>query len=112
MQTSSHRLPADVMQNGFIRSVTISRLLLPPAADGSASEQGFMRPDSLNALFTPARCERDTEGIVGKWREGRYETDGVSTVVGEGQESQIAGRRELFEKRRDQRQSIPAARAG
>ena len=30
-------------------------------------------------LFTAAACSGDLEGIVGKWRDGRYETDGVST---------------------------------
>jgi bifunctional non-homologous end joining protein LigD len=29
-------------------------------------------------LFREA-CRRDLEGIVGKWRNGRYETDGAST---------------------------------
>jgi ATP-dependent DNA ligase len=31
-----------------------------------------------SALFHAA-CERDLEGIVAKWRHGRYERDGVST---------------------------------
>jgi bifunctional non-homologous end joining protein LigD len=60
-----------------------------------------------SALFQAA-CERDLEGIVGKWRDGRYETDGVSTSwvkIKNPTYSQMAGRRELFEQRRDQRYS-------
>jgi ATP-dependent DNA ligase len=56
-------------------------------------------------LFSEA-CRRDLEGIVGKWRDGRYETDGVSTSWVKIQNptySQMVGRRELFETRRDQR---------
>jgi bifunctional non-homologous end joining protein LigD len=58
------------------------------------------------ALFRAA-CERDLEGIVGKWREGRYETDGMSTswvkIKNPGY-THMVGRRELFEQRRDERQ--------
>jgi bifunctional non-homologous end joining protein LigD len=57
-------------------------------------------------LFREA-CRRDCEGIVGKWARGRYERDGVSTSwvkVKNPAYSQIVGRRELFEARRDQRQ--------
>jgi bifunctional non-homologous end joining protein LigD len=52
-------------------------------------------------------CGRDLEGIVGKWRDGRYETDGVSTSwvkIKNPTYSQMIGRRELFEQRRDHRQ--------
>jgi bifunctional non-homologous end joining protein LigD len=55
-----------------------------------------------------AACARDLEGIVAKWRDGRYEMDGVSTSwvkVKNPQYSQMAGRRELFEARRDRVQS-------
>jgi bifunctional non-homologous end joining protein LigD len=58
-------------------------------------------------LFQEA-CRRDLEGIVGKWRDGRYETDGVSTSwvkIKNPMYSQIVGRRELFETRNDQRRS-------
>jgi hypothetical protein len=64
-------------------------------------------PPRGSALFNAA-CNRDLEGIVGKWRDGRYETDGVSTSwvkIKNPQYSQMAGRREVFEARRDRRQS-------
>ena len=51
-------------------------------------------------------CKRDLEGIVGKWMDGCYETDGVSTSwvkVRNPEYSQIAGRLELFEARSDHR---------
>jgi bifunctional non-homologous end joining protein LigD len=53
-------------------------------------------------------CDRDLEGIVGKWRDGRYETDGVSTSwvkIKNPAYSQMVGRRDVFEARRDRRQS-------
>jgi bifunctional non-homologous end joining protein LigD len=56
-------------------------------------------------LFREA-CRRDLEGIVGKWRDGRYETDGVSTSwvkVKNPTYSQMEGRREVFETRTDRR---------
>jgi bifunctional non-homologous end joining protein LigD len=59
------------------------------------------------ALFREA-CARDLEGVVGKWARGRYERDGVSTswvTIKNPDYSQIVGRRELFEARRDQRQA-------
>jgi ATP-dependent DNA ligase len=62
--------------------------------------------DRGTALFKAA-CERDLEGIVGKWADGRYETDGVSTSwvkVKNPDYSHMVGRRELFEARRDHRQ--------
>ena len=48
-----------------------------------------------------AACARDLEGIVGKWRDGRYETDGVSTSwikIKNPRYSQAEGREELFER--------------
>jgi ATP-dependent DNA ligase len=59
------------------------------------------------ALFR-AVCQRDLEGIISKWRDGRYETDGVSTSwvkIKNTAYLQLTGRRELFERRRDQRQA-------
>jgi bifunctional non-homologous end joining protein LigD len=59
------------------------------------------------ALFTAA-CNRDLEGVVGKWADGCYETNGVSTSwvkIKNAAYSQMAGRRELFEARRDRRQA-------
>jgi ATP-dependent DNA ligase len=58
------------------------------------------------ALFAAA-CARDLEGVVGKWAGGRYEADGVGTSwikVKNPTYSQMVGRRELFEARRDSRQ--------
>jgi hypothetical protein len=43
---------------------------------------------------------------LGKWCDGRYETDGVSTLwvkIKNPDYSQMVGRRELFETRRNQR---------
>jgi ATP-dependent DNA ligase len=67
----------------------------------------FCHSGPLTQLFN-ATCGRDLEGIVRKWREGRYETDGASTSwlkVKNPQYSQMVGRREVFEARRDRRQS-------
>src|SRR5262249_37770486 len=58
-----------------------------------------------------AACAHDLEGIVGKWREGRYETDGVSTSwvkIKNPTYSQMTGRRELFEGRTDRRHRVRA----
>jgi ATP-dependent DNA ligase len=52
-------------------------------------------------------CARDCEGIVAKWAHGRYETDGCSTSwlkIKNPDYSQMVGRREVFETRRDERQ--------
>jgi hypothetical protein len=52
---------------------------------------------------------RDLEGIVGKWRDGRYETDGVSTSwikIKTSDYTQMDGRRALFEKRTDRRRRL------
>jgi bifunctional non-homologous end joining protein LigD len=49
-------------------------------------------------------CQRDVEGIVGKWSRGAYQSDGRGTSwlkIKNPQYSQIVGRRELFEQRRD-----------
>jgi bifunctional non-homologous end joining protein LigD len=59
------------------------------------------------AMFRAA-CERHVEGIVAKWREGPYPTDGASTSwlkIKNQSYSQMTGRRELFEARRDRRQA-------
>jgi bifunctional non-homologous end joining protein LigD len=53
-------------------------------------------------LFRVA-CERDLEGIVGKWTGGRYQTDGRNTSwvkIKNREYSQAIGRSELFEARR------------
>ena len=58
------------------------------------------------ALFERV-CQNDLQGIVAKWKHGRYESDGVSTSwirIENPDYSQWTGRRELFEKRRDLRQ--------
>jgi hypothetical protein len=52
----------------------------------------------VSALFRAA-CARDLEGIVAKWRHGRYERDGVSTSwlkIKNPEYSQMARRHELF----------------
>ena len=65
------------------------------------------------ALFAEA-CRRDLEGVVAKWHDGHYETDGVSTSwvkVKNPSYSQIRGRRELFDARSDRRQAHRARSA-
>jgi bifunctional non-homologous end joining protein LigD len=47
-------------------------------------------------------CERDLEGVVGKWAEGTYQSDGRSTSwvkVKNPAYSQLAGRADLFERK-------------
>jgi ATP-dependent DNA ligase len=64
-------------------------------------------------LFRVA-CERDLEGIVGKWRLGRYCGDGRTTSwvkVKNPDYSQMEGRHELFEGRAGRRQRRSAQRA-
>jgi integrase len=53
-------------------------------------------------LFRVA-CERDLEGIVGKWTRGTYQTDGRATSwvkIKNPAYSQASGRSELFEQKR------------
>ena len=60
-----------------------------------------------SALFAAIQA-RDLEGVVAKWRDGKYETDGVKTSwikIGNPEYSHMTGRRELFESRRDTRQA-------
>src|SRR5690349_2143889 len=57
-------------------------------------------------------CRRDLEGIVAKWRHGRYETNGISKSwlkVKNPDYSQMAGRYELFD-RRQPAHTIPRCR--
>lgn len=52
-------------------------------------------------LFSAA-CDRDLEGIVGKWKQGTYGRDGTSTSwvkIKNPAYSQMEGRHELFEMR-------------
>jgi hypothetical protein len=54
-----------------------------------------------------AACKRDLEEIIGTWRNGRDETDEISTCrvkIRNPTYLQMTGRRELFEARRDPRQ--------
>jgi bifunctional non-homologous end joining protein LigD len=51
-------------------------------------------------LFRVA-CERDLEGIVGKWAPGTYQTDGGRTSwlkIKNPEYSQIVGRAEMFDR--------------
>lgn len=54
-----------------------------------------------------AACERDLEGVVGKWANGTYQAGrGTSWIKIKNPEySQMPGRRELFEARSDRRQA-------
>jgi ATP-dependent DNA ligase len=59
-------------------------------------------------------CRRDLEGIVAEWSHGTYQCDGRGTSwlkTKTPEYSQMDGRRELFEARRDQRQRKRAAAA-
>jgi len=54
-------------------------------------------------LFREA-CRRDLEGIVANWKHGPYHTDGVQTSwlkIKSPAYTQMTGRRELFERRRN-----------
>ena len=54
-----------------------------------------------------AACERDLEGIVGKWASGTYQADGRRTSwlkIKNSAYSQMEGRWEIFEQRRDRAQ--------
>ena len=54
-------------------------------------------------------CQYDLDDVVGKWRYGRYEADGVSTSwvkIKNPEYSQMVGRRELFEARGDRRKGL------
>jgi len=56
-------------------------------------------------------CERDLEGIVGKWKYGAYQSDGHGTSwlkVKNPNYSQAESRHELFESRR--RPELPSRR--
>jgi hypothetical protein len=56
--------------------------------------------------YRDSLTDRDLEGVVAKWTQGRYERDGVSTSwikIKNPEYSQIVGRRELFEARSDYR---------
>jgi ATP-dependent DNA ligase len=60
-------------------------------------------PEHGRDLFRLA-CDNDLEGIVAKWARGSYQCDGRGTSwlkIKNPRYSQMAGRRELFEARRD-----------
>src|SRR5262249_29947504 len=70
--------------------------------DRACSTWTISSPAASISSGKPAR--RDLEGIVGKWREGPYETDGVSTSwvkIKNPTYSQIVGRRGVFDARSD-----------
>jgi bifunctional non-homologous end joining protein LigD len=59
-------------------------------------------------------CRRDLEGVVAKWAHGSYQCDGRSTSwlkIKNPQYSQLEGRREMFEARRDRHQQKRATAA-
>jgi bifunctional non-homologous end joining protein LigD len=59
--------------------------------------------ESRGADFFRLACERDLEGIVGKWRHGSYGSDPTKTSwvkIKNPTYSQAEGRHELFERRR------------
>jgi len=59
-------------------------------------------PEKGRELFALA-CEKDLEGVVGKWAKGSYQSDGRSTSwikVKNANYSQAEGRAELFEGKR------------
>jgi len=71
-----------------------------PAASSHVLHVDYL-PEKGRELFALA-CERDLEGIVGKWAQGSYQSDGRSTSwikVKNANYSQAEGRAELFEGR-------------
>lgn len=68
-----------------------SRLVYMDHVDGRGSE-----------LFA-AICRRDLEGVVAKWKRGRYHSDGQTTSwpkIRNPEYSQVEGRPELFAARK------------
>jgi ATP-dependent DNA ligase len=62
-----------------------------------------------------AACERDLEGIVGKWRFGSYNTDGRSASwmkIKNPAYSEMKGRHELFAPARGRRAAVPVLELG
>jgi ATP-dependent DNA ligase len=69
--------------------------------------------DHADCLFEP-KIDGFREGIVAKWARGTYQGDGRGTSwlkIKNPEYSQMAGRRELFEARRDRRQRTLGAAA-
>jgi ATP-dependent DNA ligase len=61
-----------------------------------------------------AACRHDLEGVVAKWTRGAYQCDGTGTSwlrIKNSTYSQMDGRRDLFEARRDFRQRRRGQRA-
>jgi bifunctional non-homologous end joining protein LigD len=59
--------------------------------------------ETRGAALFDAVCARDLEGVVAKWKRGRYHSDGFTTSwlkIRNGGYSQIEGRPELFGARR------------
>ena len=77
-----------------------------PKGSQSPSESMRLSAERGRDLFRVA-CERDLEGIVAKWGSGTYQAGGGTSwlKIKNPEYSQIAGRRELFEARRDRRQA-------
>jgi hypothetical protein len=53
--------------------------------------------------FFELACDRDLEGVVGKYARGTYQSDGTATSwlkIKHARYSQAEGRAELFEQRR------------
>ncbi len=64
--------------------------------------------------FYRLACKQDLEGIVAKWSRGTYQCDGRGTSwlkIKNPRYSQMDGRRQLFEARRDHRSGKRAAAA-
>jgi bifunctional non-homologous end joining protein LigD len=95
-------------------------LTMLPLIERKVRLHAIMPPVQSRLLYVdaiPARgidlyrlaCDRDLEGIVGKWSRGTYQCDGRGTSwlkIKNAQYSQMDGRRELFEARRDRQQRI------
>jgi hypothetical protein len=94
----------DLRALSLIRRKRRLRTLLPTA------ESRLLYVDHIEGRgcdFFQAVCEHDCQGVVGKWRQGRYHMDGASTSwvkVKNPSYPQRTRRRELFEHRRDVRQ--------
>ncbi len=88
---------------------------LPTSEPGSKSAflLGLSCLNPRQQLYLDHIAERDLEGIVAKWAHGTYQVDGRSTSwlkTKNGDYSQMAGRRELFDARgrRGRKARVPA----
>ena len=102
----------DLRERCLIERKRRLKAIIPHAADSRVRYVDHIIGRGVD-LFREV-CRRDLEGIVAKWRNGRYESDGISTSwikIKNSEYSQVTGRREILEARSDrQRVSRRGAR--